>query len=213
MLAPHPDDETLGAGGLLAAASAQGATCWVACATDGNRRGLGHFRTGELRRALSCLGTGISLLERSTYRDGSLSRVSERELTAHVEDVLLGCCPTVLVGPSSYDRHPDHEALARATARVAFKGLRLEYLIHHSHFRATVSHSSRHRLLPPAELTELNWGEVELDDLAYRTKQRALSCHVSQTMNPFLRTVFRRMLASNELFILAGDPAGDPVDG
>jgi len=65
VLAPHPDDEALGAGGLLAALSDTGSRAWVAYLTSGeaSHRGapqwsaghLGRTRRGEARRALGKL--------------------------------------------------------------------------------------------------------------------------------------------------------------
>lgn len=65
ILAPHPDDESLGIGGLLAARAAQGKTSFVAFLTDGSGSHrdapawspaqVGRARRGEARRAMSML--------------------------------------------------------------------------------------------------------------------------------------------------------------
>jgi len=69
VLAPHPDDETLGCGNLLAAAVSEGIACQVICITDGTgshpnsrvwpRQDLANLRENELRSALRCLASGI----------------------------------------------------------------------------------------------------------------------------------------------------------
>ena len=113
VVAPHPDDETLGAGGLVAAASMKGARVSVIACTDGEaaseRPGLGHIRQRELADALGELtgGTGISP-ERLQLPDGGLWGVTDvlrDELFAHVQRADL------VVGPWAHDGHPDHDAV------------------------------------------------------------------------------------------------------
>ena len=65
ILAPHPDDETLGCGALLFDAAAQGTPCHVICVTDGTRSHPGSrrwpapvlaaTRAAELRAACAIL--------------------------------------------------------------------------------------------------------------------------------------------------------------
>ena len=43
VLAPHPDDETLGCGALIFDAASRGADCHIICVTDGSRS---HPRAG-----------------------------------------------------------------------------------------------------------------------------------------------------------------------
>lgn len=68
VLTPHPDDETLGCGGAIAAASANGVEIVVACLTDGTRshpnsiayprHKLAALRQEELRNAVNILTAG-----------------------------------------------------------------------------------------------------------------------------------------------------------
>jgi len=63
VLAPHPDDETLGLGGLIATLSALRIRVTVVAVTDGenayaNVSGLGLVRRKEQLAALECLGVG-----------------------------------------------------------------------------------------------------------------------------------------------------------
>ncbi len=124
VLAAHPDDETLGAGGLVALAAARGARVEVVVATDGetshpaspthSREQLGALRRSEVREAVGRLAPSAAV---------TLLGLPDGGLDQHVrslEDLLRErCTPTSLVVSTwRKDRHPDHEALARAVRSV-----------------------------------------------------------------------------------------------
>jgi LmbE family N-acetylglucosaminyl deacetylase len=157
VLSPHPDDESLATGGLLQAALAVGADTRVLYATDGDlnpwaqlvvegrwpataaaRARWGALRRREATRALRALGLPE---ERTTWLglpDQHLTALllagDERLLAALLSEVRLRR-PTLIVAPSTYDRHPDHSAvsvtLALALARLGAADARvLEYRVH-----------------------------------------------------------------------------------
>ena len=125
VLAPHPDDETLGAGALIATLRAQGVPVIVVAATDGEnaydtapeeRTALARTRELEQRDALGLLGVPAHCIYRLRMTDSGLHR-SEEELTARLMEIAQ---PGMhMVAPWSGDFHPDHEACARAAATVA----------------------------------------------------------------------------------------------
>ena len=119
IVAPHPDDETLGAGGLIADLSHAGWRVDVVVVSDGARShpgtaGLAAIRAGEVLGAVRALGlTGtVSMLE---FPDGRLG-----ELTAPVVDALQPHIDghRLIVGPWGHDGHPDHEATGAAVRRA-----------------------------------------------------------------------------------------------
>src|SRR5690242_503874 len=80
VIAPHPDDEVLGAGGLADATVRSGGDVRVVVVTDGEAgpdatgaRNLGAARRAETRRALVALGTGSDAARFLGYADGSLA--------------------------------------------------------------------------------------------------------------------------------------------
>lgn len=125
VVAAHPDDETLGAGGLLALAANEGAGIVVAIATDGERshpsspthspQQLTEIRRREMSAAVSAVAPNAELIAVG-LPDGDLGSHIE-ELTARLEQLAEGC--THIVTPWADDGHPDHEACAVAGSRVA----------------------------------------------------------------------------------------------
>ena len=125
VLAPHPDDETLGAGALIATLRARGVPVTVVAATDGEncydisaeeREAIRYTREAEQARALSRLGVAPENIVRLRLTDSGL-HLLEDELTARLLDAAE---PGMhLIAPWSGDFHPDHEACARAAAAVA----------------------------------------------------------------------------------------------
>lgn len=124
VVAPHPDDEVLGAGGLLQVLRWRGVAIEVWAVTDGERGGYGErdlaaVRTREAELALQALGLagpGRAVRTRMRIPDGRVSRAAgalEAALAARLGP------DTLCVAPWAQDRHPDHEACARAAARAA----------------------------------------------------------------------------------------------
>lgn len=125
VLAPHPDDETLGAGALIATLRARGVPVSVVAATDGEncydippdeREAIRRVREAEQARALARLGVSSENIHRLRLTDSGL-HLLEEELTAKLMD--LAQPGMHLVAPWTGDFHPDHEACARAAAAVA----------------------------------------------------------------------------------------------
>jgi LmbE family N-acetylglucosaminyl deacetylase len=177
VLAAHPDDETLGAAGLIAAAAANGAHVRVVVATDGegshprsptHRPGqLAELRRAEVRAALAALDPSIIPVFLG-LPDGHISD-HVGTLTRYLATHLEGC--THLVTPWIEDAHPDHEACATAAARV----VKDAPAIQHWQFPIWVWHWGTPADLPWSRLRRL---DLSRDDLA--RKQAALDCHRTQ---------------------------------
>jgi LmbE family N-acetylglucosaminyl deacetylase len=127
----HPDDETLGVGGTLARAAAEGVATYVVTATRGQAgryrdnsahpgpAALGRIREAELRAAAAVLGVReVDLLD---YMDGALDAADPREVVGAIAARLRAIRPHVVVtfGPDGAYGHPDHVAISQlATAAV-----------------------------------------------------------------------------------------------
>jgi LmbE family N-acetylglucosaminyl deacetylase len=128
VVAPHPDDEVLGAGGLMRQLMTRGWAVEVLAVTDGEAAfgapdpDLARERTREAAEARRRLGTGLAPLthppavRRLGLPDGGVGAHVE-QLTAMLGRSVAGA--RLCVGPWPGDGHPDHEATGVAVERAA----------------------------------------------------------------------------------------------
>ena len=124
VVAAHPDDETLGVGGLMHAAHRAGGRLELVVATDGEaafpgldgpgRAALAAARRRELDDALAELGLGEVAVHRLGMPDSALDA---DELAAALEPLLRGA--DAVLAPWTGDPHPDHAAAGHAAAAAA----------------------------------------------------------------------------------------------
>lgn len=139
VLAPHPDDESLGCGGAIAAAVAAGKRVVVAAVTDGRRShprsrrypgdAIARLRRQELEAAVHCLGDGaVSLVwlgypDQQAPRDTNTLERAVEQLTLATDFAALDTIWTSW----ELDPHVDHVATAalafRLVARLPWIGL------------------------------------------------------------------------------------------
>lgn len=220
VLSAHPDDETLGAGGLIALAAAAGLEVDVVVATDGSAShpgspthtpgDLATLRAREVADALAVLAPE-GRLHLLGLRDGALTDDDVALTNSLVEVVGSGGVRCLLVCPWVGDRHPDHEAAARASARAGWRTDAQVWQV---------------------PLWAWSWGDpdtlpwdsahlVALPPVVRRAKTRALAQHRSQTeplsgrpgdealLNPEFLDHFDRDV---EFFIALGPDRGSPFD-
>lgn len=191
VLAAHPDDETLGAGGLIAHAARSGAAVHVIVATDGEASHpdsptltparLAEVRRREVRAALAALDPSAALRFLG-LPDGSLAEQGgelERELGMALGDAVGGPGASgegtgvVLAAPWRGDAHTDHDAAGAAAARAARNAsvTLLEYPVWMWHWAE------------PGD-PRVPWADarrLELDASLRSAKKQALAMHASQT--------------------------------
>jgi LmbE family N-acetylglucosaminyl deacetylase len=221
VVAPHPDDESLGTGGLLQRIFAQRIPVRILFATNGDnnpwaqrywekrwRIGPGErIRWGRRRReealaALAVLGGEpdcakfINLPDLGTT---ALLMNGSPELLSSMLDEIQEWQPTVALIPAKFDAHPDHSALSVAFS-TALESIRRspmriwEYLVHTPRFPITQTPVG---LLLSAE-------EVEC-------KRKAILCHKTQVA--LSRARFTRFAKTEEPYyphICAGTKTADP---
>jgi LmbE family N-acetylglucosaminyl deacetylase len=117
-LAPHPDDEIFGCGGVLALYAQLGVHIDVVVVTDGagfsvddERHHVRLTRQQETVQALQQLN--IASVKFWDFPDRSLA--GHEGLVQAVLDLLRDLAPQVVLAPSPQEIHPDHSGLARAT--------------------------------------------------------------------------------------------------
>jgi LmbE family N-acetylglucosaminyl deacetylase len=128
VVSAHPDDETLGAAGLIASLHARGAALDLIVASDGeashahlpavSAAALGRRRRDEMGSAIGHLAPGASIRWLG-LPDGRLAE-HEDDMAGSIGR-LIGAdgSGTLVAAPWRADGHPDHEAVARAVARAA----------------------------------------------------------------------------------------------
>jgi len=121
----HPDDESLGTGGVLAKCAAEGVATYLLTATRGERGRfgdgrespeiVGRARAAELHAAARELGLReVTLLD---YPDGALDKVDTAEAIEKISAHLRRVRPHVVItfGPEGAYGHPDHIAICQFT--------------------------------------------------------------------------------------------------
>jgi LmbE family N-acetylglucosaminyl deacetylase len=123
VVAAHPDDEILGAGGTMALLTAAGVRLRLVAVTDGEASHPGanpvliaRTRVAESTEALDRLGAGGAEVVRLGFPDTGLA-AREQELSAALARACGGF--GVCLAPWEADAHADHEAAGRAARRAA----------------------------------------------------------------------------------------------
>jgi LmbE family N-acetylglucosaminyl deacetylase len=128
IVAAHPDDEVLGAGGLMSMLATARARLRLVAVTDGEGSHRGHGDPGELARrrtaettaALQALGAPAAEVVRLRLPDTGLAD-REDDLTAALAPLAEGF--DICLAPWDRDLHSDHEAAGRAARRAAPRAL------------------------------------------------------------------------------------------
>jgi LmbE family N-acetylglucosaminyl deacetylase len=124
VIAPHPDDETLGVGGTLCTLAKLGSTIELVALTDGgashphspstSRAQLASMRAEERIQAWRELGLSNSKVTRLGLDDGTLSQT--QDLAERLMPLVRGA--TYCLSPYREDGHPDHDAAGNAAAQA-----------------------------------------------------------------------------------------------
>ena len=164
VLAPHPDDETLGCGALLHDARALGAETRVICVTDGSRshpgsashppQRLAALRRHEMEAATRILGAHLDWLGQP---DCAVDESTDLGPLIPDGALVLATWPG--------DPHCDHQAVARLACAAMRPGLALLFYPVWGRFTD----------IPAAGTLRLRASGAARD-----AKARALACHASQ---------------------------------
>jgi LmbE family N-acetylglucosaminyl deacetylase len=179
VVAPHPDDEVLAAGGVIRQASAAGREVCIVGVTRGGgshpgstrwpAKELVRSRIEERLAALAILGVPPQAVTELDLADGAVEAAVE-QLVAELCRILRPS--DVVISPWLFDGHPDHEATARAVRR------------------ACAARTARHLQAPiwgwhwaspdGGELPDSGVLLVALDEPTRRAKLQAIDCFTSQ---------------------------------
>lgn len=124
VLAAHPDDEVIGAGGMLAHHAERGHEVVVVHATDGAQGDPGSREAGDIRDVRRAEGVealrrlGLDAARHWDMPDGALPEHLS-DLTRRVEAVFREVQPRTLYSFHAGEAHRDHRAVSKATADAA----------------------------------------------------------------------------------------------
>ncbi len=126
IVAPHPDDETIGCAGLILRLRRRGARVDIVIVTDGgaSHRGSAAFprarlvatRAREARRAAMLLGVSAARLHLLAHPDGGLDTLP-RSARTRLARQLARFRADLVAMPLPDDAHPDHRDTAAACHR------------------------------------------------------------------------------------------------
>jgi LmbE family N-acetylglucosaminyl deacetylase len=132
VLAPHADDETIGAWALMRHRIAARARVTVIVVSDGAgshpgsltwpRARLTRERRRETRRAMASLAVAPSRIRFLGLPDGTLDRDPAQVRRAIARALRRHPVPDLIVGPVADDAHADHRAVAHALAALPRRG-------------------------------------------------------------------------------------------
>jgi LmbE family N-acetylglucosaminyl deacetylase len=195
----HPDDESMGCGGVILRHTRAGIPVRLICATYGEagwtgkplgarREDLAEIRANELEDAAIALGlAGVELWD---YPDGGVAQSNQQEITQRIWEEISKQRPRAVVGwgPDGAYGHPDHIAMGACTdAAVAAMTEGERPALYHvavdrqvaDFYDAALRLSGGEHALPLAVLENVSV-VIDLDADEVMMKVRAIDCHRSQ---------------------------------
>jgi len=207
IVSPHPDDETIAAGGFIAMAVKNNTDVKVVLVTDGNKRGLKETRYKEFKKSTGVLGVDEKNLVFLNFADGSLKKTDQNLLYNKIAEQINSFDPDFIVFPNPKDDHPDHATTGKTVEKILSdrndKNVHsLEYLVHHRHFPQPKKLKIDGFLLPPISLVRFDeeWQKLMLSPDIEAQKEKAMLSYKSQLRVPLLRSLMLSFIRKNELF-------------
>jgi LmbE family N-acetylglucosaminyl deacetylase len=214
VVAPHPDDEVLATGGLLAMLAANGRQALVIGVTDGDAshpgsvhwtaEKLARHRHGEAVAGLRALGIDEQHYVRLSLPDGRVQSHQPQIIATLVKRLRPD---DMVISTWDHDGHPDHEATAHAVAKACAA-------VNCKHLQSPVW---MWHWATPGD-TRVPWErmrQLRLSPEALRRKTLALRAHASQLtaqdsgLPPVLSPLaVERMLRPSEYLLLPGSDEG-----
>ena len=212
IVAPHPDDETLGCGGTLAKRAREGCRITVVVVTDGcnlfrlsrwkieadpTPQETSRMRKEETRRAVAILGGRREAIRFLDIEDASLADHVET-VSETMAAVLREVSPDEIYVTSQYENHPDHVAacaVVRSAMRMARSRAKLyRYLIS---LRSDVSPSATGEPTVSVDITE----QLETKRRAVNQFSSHLKIVARGQTEPFFRNVEAWLRPSETFFV------------
>lgn len=224
VLAPHPDDEAIGCGGLLALHLRERRAVRVVVVTDGARGGAAATREQESRRALSALGKNAEIAFL-----GFPDRGLDDQLAPRLREELVSFRPDLILVPAPVEIHPDHHALARVFCELVQRDETLfaDLAVARVAFYEVGQPLRPNAIVDISDVAEMKFGAIaehksQLAERNYVAYARGLNAYRAMTLPPKTRYAEAyyvvdlpslRTTAVSELRRLAGAPKEIAVTG
>ncbi|MCL4392973.1 PIG-L family deacetylase [Patescibacteria group bacterium] len=223
IVSPHPDDETLCAGGLIQRIANSKIPIKIIFMTNGDRfissfkfdtpfkrintenlLDFGKKRQREAISALNILGIDKKDIIFLSLPDKAIKGLYLKNEINSLINILNSFNPTKIVYPTEIDRHKDH----KFTSLIVKKYLSLEnlnpekytYLTHH---KLWPIFQNKKNIYPPKTLSGNTWVNLYLSESEKHIKSEALSQYKTQKKLTF--PFFKAFEKNNELFIKEKD--------
>ncbi|MGY3052579.1 LmbE family N-acetylglucosaminyl deacetylase [Pedobacter sp. UYEF25] len=187
VLAPHPDDESLGCGGLIALFRSKNIKVNVVVTTDGSQshpnskafpaKKITEIRKEEVRNALKILGVSSKALHFLDGVDSSLPTKGHEGfngLKKRLIQLIVETAPTLILVPYELDPHCDH----RATWQLLNEALGNDSVIKVWEYPIWLYELAGADDIPKLGPEQLK--KISIEHFLVKKKQ-AIECHISQT--------------------------------
>jgi LmbE family N-acetylglucosaminyl deacetylase len=134
VIAPHPDDEVLGCGGLISKVKNEGGKVFVLYLTVGDTNDFSQYGLSTAKERLNEIEKVIDYLKIDGYKIAfpgnqfhlKLDSIAQKDIIEAIEDgediSINKIKPTILAIPSAGDYHQDHKACTEAAAAATRPG-------------------------------------------------------------------------------------------
>lgn len=177
VLAPHPDDESLGCGGLTLALAQRGIPVQAVLLTSGDYGEHGKAGAGVREAETLAAAKVLGLSQVHFWREPDRGVVCDERTLAAARQAILTAGADLVLTPSIHEIHPDH----RATAWIAIEATRR--LVEEGH----VLHVAMYEVGAPLQRVD-----VLVDITAHEAgKRAAIACYPSQLgIQPYDELIF-----------------------
>jgi LmbE family N-acetylglucosaminyl deacetylase len=219
VIAPHPDDETLGCGGTIVMQARSGAPLNVVVVSDGSRgapstsadpRGLASQRERECLEACRRLGVSPASVD--------FLRLPDAELASHIDavrsglrDAIATTDPDVVISPLARDAHVDHRIVGSVVDEMLDVELAERRVLAYPLWfwnrwawtepARSPMHQRSDLVVGPARIAlSTRWRKVRIGDLV-ATKRSALGAHTSQVEHVLDPQWVEQFMHAEEIFL------------
>ena len=207
VVSPHPDDESIAAGGYIAQSIINGANVTIVLVTDGNAQHQESIRYSEFKKATTILGVPETNLIFLGFPDGKLALGDQASLQSALQMQIDKYNPDIVLYPNPYDYNPDHKTIGQAIERILKTESRhitaYEYLVHYELiYPRPREFVPADNLLPPKLVANVNKEclSFDLSSSVESCKEGAIFTYQSQLHSPLLDGLMHSFIRKNELF-------------